>query len=196
LLAGNPKIFAIESSITQAYERLSFRGIGFFVIFINGRCYGNRSPDATMLACSFGEVCKRLAERGQHYAPFAAESDAGSIAKAYRSALYSDQQAEFYFNLPLAEFSKIIYSNDIAWAPDGDEAFDDGSHVMQFDVGDRVRLVAFKNDPTQLYDPQTLNDAWLAADEYYGILQKWQDLFNSEWTAASKVSEAEDQGTI
>ena len=45
-------------------------------------------------------------------------------------------------------------------APDGDEAFDDGSYVLQFDVGDRVRLIAFKR-PDQLVDLASVRAVFL-----------------------------------
>jgi hypothetical protein len=71
-------------------------------------------------------------------------------------------------------------------APDGDEAFEDGSYVLQFDVKNRVRLIAFKSDHSYSYDPGTLSDVWLAAEEFYGILKQWRDSFDSEWVSAPK----------
>jgi hypothetical protein len=62
-----------------AYERLGFLALGFFVIHIGGRCYGVRAQDATMLACSFSKVERRIAERGLHTAPFAAEPELGKL---------------------------------------------------------------------------------------------------------------------
>jgi hypothetical protein len=61
---------------------------------------------------------------------------------------------------------------------------------LHFDVGQRVRLIAFKlsqckND--HHHDPKTLNDIWLEADEFYGIIQKWQMAFEAEWRATPKV---------
>ena len=44
----------------------------------------------------------------------------------------------------------------IVWAPDGDEAFDDGSYVLQVESGDQVRLIAFVGTPDFLYDPSSL----------------------------------------
>jgi hypothetical protein len=58
MIVGDPSVFAIESEITRAYERLSFRALGYFVIYVCGRSYGVRAPDATMLACSFDAVEK------------------------------------------------------------------------------------------------------------------------------------------
>jgi hypothetical protein len=190
LIIGNTSLFAIESSITEAYERLSFRALGFFVIHVGGRRYGRRSVDSTMLACSFDEVERRIAMRGTHNVPFAAEPDAGKIANAFRGAVYSETQKESYFGLPLARFIEMIYSKRIVWAPDGDEAFDDGSYVLQFDILDSVRLIAFKCGQGLSYDPATLGDVTLAADDFYGLLRDWHDAFEAEWTSMKKVAES------
>ena len=64
MIVGDHSAFAIESGITQAYDRVSQRALGFFVIHLGGRHYGKRSPDSTMLGCAFDEVEKRLADRG------------------------------------------------------------------------------------------------------------------------------------
>lgn len=189
MIVGNPSVFAIESGITRAYERLSFRALGFFVIYVGGRCYGRRSPDSTMLASSYDEVERRIARRGSHTAPFASEPDAGQIADAVRNALYAEKQRESYFGIPLSEFSDMISSKRIMWTPDGDEAFDDGSYILQFDVGDRVHLIAFKCGQGYLYDPVTLTDMWLAADDFYSALRRWHDAFEAEWAAMPKVSD-------
>lgn len=188
MICGNPSVFAIESGITKAFDRLSFRGLGFFNIHAAGRRYGVYKPDATMLACSFDSVQHRIAHRGKHTAPFALASDAGEIADNFRNAIYSENQHESFFGLPCAEFSRFFSKdqNDCQWAPDGDEAFDDGSYVLQFDVKERVRLIAFKSDGNFSYDPNTLSDVWLAAEEYYGILKQWRDTFESEWTSTPK----------
>ena len=90
--------------------------------------------------------------------------------------------------IPSIEFNEFFNKSktDCMWAPDGDEAFDDGSYVLQFDVKDRVRLIAFKSDGKYSYDPSTLSDVWLAAENYYGVLKQWRDAFESEWISAPK----------
>ncbi|MBP9903781.1 MAG: hypothetical protein KBH45_20195, partial [Verrucomicrobia bacterium] len=131
MLIGDPSEFAIESSISIAYEELGARALGSFVIHIGGRCYGVREPDASWMACSFGAVEDRIAKRGAHTAPFATEPDAGKIADAYRDAIYAtDQENEEFFGLPHSEFRDCFYSKPLVWAPDGDEAFDDWSYVL------------------------------------------------------------------
>ena len=56
VMVGDPTLFAIESAITQAFERLGFRALGYFVVHLNGRCYGVRRPDATL---ALTEVSRR-----------------------------------------------------------------------------------------------------------------------------------------
>ena len=143
-----------------------------------------------MLACSFDEVERRIADRDKHVASFAATSDAGQIARAFRNALYADEPEKTFFGIPHSEFAKLFRreSADRMWAPDGDEAFDDGSYVLQFDVEDRVRLIAFKSKGWS-YDPATLKDVCLAADDFYNILQRWRDAFVAEWAAMPKTPE-------
>jgi hypothetical protein len=190
LIIENPSVFAIESSIVQAYERLSSRALGFFVVYVGGRCYGRRSPDATMLACSHNEVERRIAQRGSHTASFASE-EAGKIADAFRNAFYAEKHQESYFGIPRLAFREMIQSGRIVWAPDGDEAFDDGSYVLQFDLRERVRLIAFKCGQSYVHDAATLTDVWLPADDFYSALQRWHNAFEAEWTSMPKKSDSE-----
>ncbi|HLJ86508.1 MAG TPA: Imm42 family immunity protein [Candidatus Angelobacter sp.] len=166
MMIGDPSIIAIESNITQAYEHLSFRALGYFVIHAGGRRYGTCSPDSTMLACSFDEVGRRIRDRGLHAASFATTEGAGSIADNFRNAFYAEEQKQTYFGLSLHQFSDLIVSKRLVWAPDGDEAFEDSSYVLQFDVQDQVRIIAFKSVGSYFHQPETLSDVWLSADVF------------------------------
>ena len=181
MIAGNHHDFAIESEITQVYDQASHLALGFFVLYVKGNCYGVRKEDATMLGCSYDEVKRRISKRGQHIADFA-KLEAGQIADAFRSALYAEIQEESYFEIELSEFCSHFqkHANDLLWAPDGDAAFDDGSYVLQFDIKDRVRLIAFKSGQENSYDPATLSELWLPSKKYYQILQQWIDSFEAE----------------
>lgn len=192
MIIGNITQFAIESFVAQAYERLSFRALGHFVIHINGQKYGVDSPDATLLACSFDEVNNRLVRSGSHTAPFATESDANKIANAVCAAIYSEEMKdEDYLGMSHSELHNIIYTNKLIWAPDGDEAFDDGSHVLQFDVENQVRLIGFKREVSETHIViHTLTDLWVDAAEFYDILLIWHDNFEAEWKLALKCDEA------
>jgi len=182
MIVGDPSVFAIESHITEAYQRPSQLALGFFVIHVSGFAFGVRTTDATMLACSYEAVLRRMDHRGKHIAPFANEL-AGEIADAFRNAVYGEELRNNYFGLTHDQFSSFFEepSTDLIWAPDGDEAFDDGSYVLQFDVGQNVRLIAFRTFTSGAHDPRTLVDTWLAADDYYDALKRWREAFKSEW---------------
>lgn len=178
MMIGNPLKFAIESEITQALERSSQMALGFFVIYVMGHSYGVREPHATTLGASFNEVRRRIDERGSHTLPVVMEADAESVASAFRRAVYGEcEEAELFFGMAAAQFRDAIYSNNLVWAPDGDEAFDDGSYVLQVESQDQVRLIAFVGTPDFLYDPSSLRDLRLAGDEFYKVLQDWLDGF-------------------
>jgi hypothetical protein len=185
----DPSTLAIESSITQPYERPSQRALGFFVLHIGGKSCGVRSSAATVLACSFDAVRRRLARRGKHCVELGAEPNAAKIVDAVRAAMYDeDRQGESFFGMSAEELRNALARNEIVWAPDGDAAFDDGGHVLQFDEGDRVRLIAFRNasDPDAVLS--TMAEVWIGADEFYALLDSWQSRFEAEWAAALKLA--------
>jgi hypothetical protein len=198
MIVGNPSVFAIESEITEAYERLSFRALGSFVIHIMGRCYGVKEPDASLLAVSFDEVGRRIARRGRHTPPFTMDAKAGDIAHAFRRVLYDGcEEGELFFGMPDPQFHTAISSSRLQWAPDGDEAFDDGSYVLHFEDKNRVRLIAYKsidrnNDLDPSYDTASLRDVWLSQNDFYEILQNWRSRFEAECEQLPKIPMNQD----
>jgi hypothetical protein len=187
MIVGDPKLFAIESQIQKAYSNPGLRALGYFLIHLDGRCYGKCEADATLLACSFDSICERIRERGRHKAPFSMHNDPSEVASSFISAIYSEQHRDSYFGILRDDF--ITYfscgADGVMWAPDGDEAFDDGSYVLQFDVEDTVRIIAFKHIGDGRHDPLSLADIWLPAADYYTILESWRDSFLESWSVLS-----------
>jgi Immunity protein 42 len=182
LTVGNPAIFALESHINVRYESLSQRALGFFVIHVNSLSFGIRSPEATLLACSFDSVQRRTNHRGQHVASFGPDADAMQLANAVIDSTYYEQNKNHkFFDISANEFVNTLAKNELLWAPDGDEAFDDGSHVLHFDVGDMVRLIAFKNPINFQHGISTLTEVWLKSVDFYNILNEWMHKFELEW---------------
>ena len=187
MIVGDPSRFALESEITHAYERLSLRALGYFLIHVGGRCYGVRSWDATMLSAAFDGVAKRIATQGSHNAPTISTADSEALAKAFSRAIYVDHEKdELFFGMRDSDFTTSLYSNDLVWAPDGDEGFDDGGCVLQFDIGGEVRLIAFSRATNPILDPQSLREVWIPAEDFYAILQNWHDRFLEEWVSFPK----------
>jgi len=188
MIIGNPDLFAIESVITEAYERLGLRGLGYFVIHVAGGNYGVKEPDATMLACSFDEVGRRLAERGSHVPIFPIDANAGEIAHAFiRTGYTICEEGEQFFGMSAPQFREA--TKRLEWAPDGDAAFDDGSYVLQVEDAKNVRLIAYVSTPEYAYAPATLREVWLSSEVFYETLRSWRDCFEAEWVSAPKVSD-------
>jgi len=191
MIVGDPNTFAIESEITLAYDRPNQLALGSFLIHVLGRCFGVREPDATMLADPFNEVGKRIAKRGSHNPAFPMTEAVANIAYSFRRAFYDEsEEGELLLGMPIRQFTDAFSSNRLEWTAYCDEAFDDGSYVLQFEDQNQVRLLAFTGTPDFRYDPASLRDVRLSADTFYGILQEWHDRFKKEWSSKPKVSES------
>lgn len=185
LIIGNTDHFAIESCITRAYTKLSQRALGCFVIHVGGHSYGVHAPEATMLACSLDAVQRRIERRGQHTIRFATDADALKVAEAVLAVTYDEVNPKaLFFGMSHDEIRNALVSSEIVWAPDGDAAFDDGGHILQFDVGDEVRLIAFINSANRANIASSLIEVWMNSEEFYGYLDEWQRQFQMEWMAA------------
>jgi hypothetical protein len=107
-----------------------------------------------MLSAAIDGVAKRIAARGSHNVPTISSVDGEALAIAFSRAIYIEhEEDELFFGMPDSDFINLLYSADLVRAPDGDEGFDDGSCVLQFDIGDKVRLIAFSRATSPLLDP-------------------------------------------
>ncbi|MGV1949361.1 Imm42 family immunity protein [Agrobacterium vitis] len=187
MIVGDCRVFAIESDITDAMESPSQLALGFFVIHVGGRIFGVRQHDASLLGCSFNHVEHRLQRRGTHVFDRLADVKAADVAVAYLDALYRDNPRTDYFGLSQHQFVNTLHSSGSIWAPDGDEAFDDGSHILQFDVGSRVRIIAFSNAESLDDLSDTVREEWMDADLFYAIVSGWKTLFTADRSARRKA---------
>ena len=184
MIVGDPAKFAIESEITKAYERHRLMALGYFVVHLKGFRFGLSDPDATMLADAFYAMQERVARRGSYLAPLAGEPSAGAIADAVIQAIYADVPlTTMLLGWTEADIRRAINGNRIDWGPYLDEAFDDRSHLLQFDVEERVRLIGYRHGEHYRHDPATLREIWLPADEFYRILQTWYERLEAEWAS-------------
>lgn len=180
MLIGDRQTFAIESGMTEVFADKGNFALGFFVIHVGGRRFGVEGSTATMLGNSFDEVEHRLFRRGAHVMPLLGNVDAATIVEAYLDALYRDKSRADYVGLSKQEFCKAIYLSNVIWAPDGDAAFDDGSHVLQFDVKGKVRLIAFVNTEKPIDVAGTIREVWLEVSAFYDALRLWKELLAKE----------------
>ncbi len=181
MLVGEPKSFAIESEVTEFVPHRSQIGLGCFNVHVAGHRFGVMAPDASMLGCSYAEVGRRLQRRGTHRAAVAFTCSADSIATLWIAHRYPPALVGPEPTPTEVDAVAEMVANHTDWAPDGDEAFDDGSHVLQFDLEESVRLVGFRTDGTWAPRDGLVADAWIPAGDYYEVLREWRERFELAW---------------
>ncbi|MEN2711105.1 hypothetical protein ACQKOH_06405 [Sphingomonas sp. NPDC092331] len=182
ILTGDRTALAIESYVDEFIASRSQMGIGYFLIHAGGKRYGVEDPRACAMGSSYSEVLSRLRREGEHVLTFASRIDARDLAIHVVNHIYDRGFSEPV--LPpewKQEIDALLYANALIWAPDGDAAFDDGSHVLQIDDGDKVRIIAFVNADTQGELESSLADVTTERAHYYAVLREWAQKFELQW---------------
>lgn len=178
---GNDE-FYLESYVDSWLPNISQMAIGYFTISIGGSTFGVKETDATLLACSYHTVLQRLKDRNSHTLSFGQEYPPDLFVSALlREYLGNPSYHPLLTDGELEEFKANLSPEGIFWAPDGDEAFDDGSYVLQIDCGDRVRVIGFTYAVSQSETLASISELWIASDDFYAILEKWSKCFLAEW---------------
>ncbi len=180
MIVGDRGILAIESNITNVLENQSQMALGSFLVHIGEYTFGVNEPNATLLGCSYQEVCCRLERRGMHQFPLLVSATAIEVATAYLNAVYFGEPRVKYFGLSEEQFLEKLYSSKVIWASDGDAAFDDGGHILQFDVDGYVRVLGFLDTVKITGASGAVVEQWLDADFFYSTLLDWKISFEME----------------
>ena len=159
------------------------------MLYVGGLHYGYREPDSTLIGTSFNGMRKRIAERGNHKSPLPFDANAAEIATAVsRANSLDDMGDKQLYGIPWLKFFSALNSNDCILAPDNEQGFDDGSHVLQFDdSSSTVRLIAFQVAADYQVERGSLRDVRLPQDDFYGILEEWHTRFKQEWRSTPKA---------
>lgn len=176
MLFGNKEKFAIEFEVKEIYHDKRFIGDGFFVVYIDGFMYGRKEDDAT----SFGAIRGTLRESHDSFFhlknPFFHYKDFETCDKYYDC---SYRLVNRYTEDNLKDFRdvyKIGYEHNgerfiVSWAQ-MEEAFDDGSFVLQLNEGDSVRLLGFKTSDDETYNIENVHGAIIQKEKFSSIIQE------------------------
>jgi hypothetical protein len=182
MFVGDKSSFAIESEVSRIFAAPGQRGLGYFVLYVSGHCFGVRDAEATMLACSLDSVLKRFERRGRHRFPLADKQTAAQVVATFVAAELSKGSTNTADSgETLKAFLDDLYSAGIVWAPDGDAAFDDSSYVFQFDTELEVRIIAFKHREDIAGTLSSIAEVRIESEIFYGILEAWSEGFLSFW---------------
>jgi hypothetical protein len=172
VIVGDPAIFAIESGISRP---VGTTGLGFFLVHLAGRQYGVREDHATMLGSSFDEVVVRLQRRGMHRCSEVASLSAEDVGQRYWRGTYSADAVPAETDL-----SDKLHLANVVWAPDGDEAFNDTSHILQLDLGQSVRLIGFRAPEDLREKVRDVTEVIVSENEFYDTLADWLVRFTAD----------------
>lgn len=78
-------------------------------------------------------------------------------------------------------FEDEVRAAELIMAPDGDAAFDDGSHVLQLDCGNSVRIIAFRNRGEMGDILTSSKHLMIDAADFYNVLESFVANFELEW---------------
>ncbi len=188
MIYGAVETFALESGVSAFLPELGQMAIGFFNIHINGRRHGVYDMEASLLASSYFRVTERLQEKGEHVLP-------SNMGKSSLDFVRSFRYLHYGINTIGADSEILnngcdvdrVFDNNLMWAPDGDEAFDDGSHVFQIDEKDNmVRLIAFNNSLDEAEFVDSITELYIESRRYYGVLEDWSTAFRTLWENSAK----------
>lgn len=171
MIFGSRSTFAIDCEILELHP--PHQALGKFVIWLGGQRFGVDEPNATMLANSIDEIERRRRKRGQH--------EAETLAAVAPADIANDYLASIYFGTPA---TRDWGGDPLVWAPDGDAAFDDSSHILQMDQGKAVRLIAFRNEGRPLAAAE-VTELTILADTFYGTLAQCASWYRAQFNPAS-----------
>lgn len=166
MLFGDRSTFAIDCEISSLHPPR--QALGKFCVYLAGRRFGVDEPEASMLANSIDAIRERLLNRGLHTLRSFEVVPSVAIADAYLDETYRR-----------GGVGVSVGWRTIVWAPDGDAAFDDGSHILQMDTGSSVRLIGFQNTG----DALTVDDVvelTILPDAFYSVLAQCVDWYGGQ----------------
>jgi hypothetical protein len=176
VIVGNPDQFAIESQIDLVDVDEHFRAWGAFGLHVGGVRYGVWEDGCTSFSNSPGEVQRLLSTRGSRTQPERQDRPAFELADQWLDVNFRVRPRTITEHERIS-VSEILHTPACYW-PEMDREFDDGSTVLLFDVGDKVRIVAFKNSGGN--DVTHLSDQVLPANAFYEVLAGWLSAFEKD----------------
>ncbi len=179
IVVGTKSRFAVETCVSAVFPENRNSLLGYFVIHILGQRYGVYEPDASMLGNSIDVVLSLIENEGFHKLSIAKDFPAETFVRWYMRCFseYDTPEQRMLGNTGSNLWDEFK-RNEILWAPDGDEAFDDGSHVFVLDYESTVRLIGCTYRDYQPIEG-TVESVMLERSEFYGILRQWLPLIES-----------------
>lgn len=193
MLVGNKNRFAIEFEFDEFYDD-DFVAFGTYRIYVNGFCYGEKSPEHSW----FYNVVygfKELLNNKRNYDNFFSEYSDMEIIKAYWHFFYDnpfptpeeklERDNKEFLGIKGKEFKNSFFNfNDTSEAH-----FDDGSNIFLFSNDEIVKLLGYRDlglDETDDVIVGDVNSVIIPREEFDNIIRQTLDTILSERDKAIK----------
>lgn len=165
--------FGIKCTIDELHpttDASTSLAIGSYQLRLGEQWYGRNEELATALNVS-RDWAEEFSKNARNLFSELAGLSADRLATGYISAQYKDGPTDdLRESLSAREFSKHVL------APDGDEGFDDGTHILVFARDDGMRLVGMRFDGHNVFD---ISDVVVPANEFTEKLIAFTRWFDS-----------------
>jgi hypothetical protein len=174
MIVGNKFEFAIEYTIQEFYQS-NFIGDGMFIIYIENIVYGKIDERQT----TFSGIIPSLGRRAKEV----------NIVHDYLKNIDTMDLCDAWFQYSFqkengtridASVMKLISKYDIEWHT-MDEAFDDGSTVLQINEGNTVRLIGLKYDTNYSDYKKSINYISLPTNVFCNTIEMFIESIKSDF---------------
>ena len=165
MVLGNTNRFAIEVNVNNLFHD-EYIGEGNFIVHINNFSYGLREEYATVYLCII-DILKNFHLEFKN-------TDLG-LEKFSKNEIAMYHYMQKYGEVDSTEYDKFLLQKTqhlTEWLPES--AFDDGSHVLHFDVDEKVRLIGYKScsiDEHFCVEESSVNEIFIPRIEFAEILR-------------------------
>ena len=190
MIIGDTNSFAIVFEISD-FVKSHFIGIGSFNVYIKGTKYGQDDKGATTFFPLIPDLKKVLSEKEKSSELFINGNEV-DICKAYYEAIYVGEELnKKYLGYSYVDFyNKIlkIPTNIISWSFIG-EAFDDGSHMLQINDTDRIKLLGFKS--TNCYTIKDIQYIVITRSQFEFVIKGFIETIKRQFQRKFRLSQSE-----
>jgi hypothetical protein len=197
MIFGDKKKFALEFEFDEFYKN-DFVALGTYCLYINGFCYGEKSPAHSWFGGVVFGFKKLLSEKKNYGTFFSQYSDLEIIKTIWH----------FLWDVPFPSSEKIIEDDDKIFlgmkgrdfrnafynlSNRSEAHFDDGSNILLFNNDKFVKLLGYRDlglDETEDVVIGDVNSIIIPRKEFYDIIQESFDYILSQRDEAVKNGNA------
>jgi hypothetical protein len=142
MLVGNKNTFALEFEFDEFFDN-DFIAFGTYRLYINGFCYGEKSPEHSWfggVVYGFKKILKERKDFNNFFELYSNEEIAENYWQYFYNEFINERKSKQFLGIIGDDFGKLFFDlRDYAEAH-----FDDSSFVLMFRNFEEVKLIGFQ----------------------------------------------------